>query len=171
MCAQCWESASRPRAFRPDPCPPGFPWTQVVGRYDGVLRAAVLAAKERGRSDLVPLLGTALAEAVQSSAPGWPGAIVLVPVPSTRAASRRRGGDYLRLLARRTAVELQRMGRPAAVAPALRLLRTPRDSAGLTSAERARNLQGVFAAAAGTARLAEGARLVLVDDVVTTGAT
>ena len=142
----------------------------MAGAYDAVLRTAVLHVKERGRSDLLPLLATALAAAVARAAPG-PVAVLLVPVPSTRAAARRRGGDHMRLLARRTAVELQHSGRPAAVLPALRLLRTPKDSAGLNSAERTRNLAGAFAAAADTAHLADGASVVLVDDVVTTGTT
>lgn len=170
VCTRCRESMLRPRAFRPDPCPVGFPATWVAGEYDGVLRTAVLAAKERGRSDLLPLLGVALAGAVARAAPES-GAVALVPVPSARAASRRRGGDHMQLLSRRTAVELRRTGRPVAVLPVLRLLRTPRDSAGLTAPERMRNLDGAFAAAADTARLTAAAHLVLVDDVVTTGTT
>ena len=170
VCATCWAAVAQPREFRPDPCPPGLPPTFVAGEYDGVLRTAVLAAKERGRSDLLPLLAAALTGAVANVAPGA-GAVLLVPVPSTPAAVRRRGGDHMRALARRTALELQHAGRPAAVVPALRLVRTPLDSAGLTAAERARNLDGVFAADVDVARLAAGARLVLVDDVVTTGTT
>ncbi|MDQ3466119.1 MAG: ComF family protein [Actinomycetota bacterium] len=170
VCVTCWAATGEPRAFTPDPCPPRFPPTWVAGRYDAVLRSAVLAVKERGRSDLLPLLGAALAGAVAAAAPGS-GAVLLVPVPSTRAAVRRRGGDHMRLLARRTTVELQRAGRPVTVLPALRLLRTPQDSAGLSAAERARNLDGVFAAGANTRRLAAGACVVLVDDVVTTGTT
>lgn len=75
------------------------------------------------------------------------------------------------LLARRTALDLQRGGRPAAVLPALHLLWTPRDSAGLSAAERAGNLDGAFAASLDARRLAAGTQLVLVDDVVTTGTT
>lgn len=170
VCSTCRPATGAARPFRPDPCPAGFPSTWVAGEYDGALRTAVLAFKERGRSDLMAILAAALAGAVIRTAPGT-GPLLLVPVPSTRAAARRRGGDHLRLLARRTAVELQRAGRPAAALPALRLLRTPRDSAGLTAPERARNLDGVFAAASDTARLAAGAHVVLVDDVVTTGTT
>lgn len=142
----------------------------MAGPYAGVLRTAVLHVKERGRSDLLPVLAPALARTVIMAAPG-PVPILLVPVPSTPAAARRRGGDHMRALARRTAVVLQDSGRVAAVLPALRLLRTPRDSAGLTSTERAVNLQGAFGAAADAASAAAGARVVLVDDVVTTGTT
>lgn len=170
MCRRCWDGALGPRRCRPDPCPPGFPPTWVTGTYAGVLRAAVLAVKERGRGDLVPLLATALAIAVERAVPG-PGAVVLVPVPSARAAARRRGGDHMLLLARRTAVELQRGGRPATVVAALGLRRTPRDSAGLTAAQRARNLAGAVRLTPGAAGLTGCARVVVVDDVVTTGAT
>ncbi len=77
----------------------------------------------------------------------------------------------MRLVAPRAAAELRNSGRPAAVLPALVLLRIPQDSAGLTAAERERNLDGALAAASDTRRLSAGAHVVLVDDVVTTGTT
>lgn len=170
ICGGCRASVGPARPFVPDPRPGGFPPAWVAGEYAGVLRSGVLAAKERGRADLLPLLAGALAGAVTRAVPGS-GPVLLVPVPSSPRAARRRGGDHMLALSRRTAVELTRAGRAAAVLPALRLLRTPRDSAGLTAAERAVNLDGAFAVAPGMARLAAGLQIVLVDDVVTTGTT
>lgn len=65
---------------------------------------------------------------------------------------------------------LRRAGTSAAVAPALRLSRGARDSAGLAHARRAQNLAGrVTAVESGVPPLADP--IVLLDDVVTTGAT
>ena len=131
----------------------------AAARYERGLRAAILAYKERGRRELTRSLAALLAE----TAAGLmrPGA-TLVPVPSARAAARRRGGDHVRRLARRTAAQLG-----ASMVPALCLTRVVQDSAGLGAAQRHANLAGAMAAHAPPA----GAAAVLVDDIVTTGAT
>jgi predicted amidophosphoribosyltransferase len=136
----------------------------AVAAYDGAVRAALLAYKERGRRDLARPLGELLGRSsgvVLERAP--PGQVVLVPVPSARSVVRARGGDHVVRLARRAAV-----GCGARVAPdVLSLARAVRDSAGLTTGERAINV-----AHAMTARpAARGLRALLVDDIVTTGAT
>jgi predicted amidophosphoribosyltransferase len=143
----------------------GFP-AAAAGSYEGGLRTAVLAYKERGRRDLAPALGDLLAQAVRSvieevGEPGW--ALALVPVPSSRAQSRVRGGPHVLRLARQAA---RLTGLP--VAPdALRLERAVLDSAGLGARARARNLRGAMGAAAPPA----GAVALIVDDILTTGAT
>ena len=53
-----------PAPARPTPAPPGLPPTTSLGGYDGVLREALLAYKERGRHGLAAPLGGLLAEAV-----------------------------------------------------------------------------------------------------------
>jgi predicted amidophosphoribosyltransferase len=131
----------------------------AAGPYADGLRKAVLRYKERGRHDLAAPLAALLAEAASGLvSPGT----VLVPVPSSRAAARRRGGDHMHRLARRAG---QRLGIPAV--PALRLVRAVRDSAGLGASERHTNLTGAMAARPGP----PGAAAVIVDDIVTTGAT
>lgn len=145
----------------------------AAGDYVGVLRGAVLAYKERGRRDLAPVLGTALGRAVGRAvgrAAGRPTAVWLVPVPSRRPVARARGGDHVRRLARVAVDHLGRHGVRAGVYRALRVVGRPRDSAGLGARDRAANLAGVFAVAARRAPPA-GVLLILVDDVVTTGAT
>jgi predicted amidophosphoribosyltransferase len=147
--------------------------------YRGPVRDLLLAWKERGRHDLAPLLAEGLEAAVRAAVGASgprPGAassggahLLLVAVPSTRAARRRRGGALTHELAARAAARLRGAGLGAEVAApsSLRLLRAPRDQAGLTSAQRALNLAGAHR---GHPRLA-GRACVVVDDVVTTGAT
>jgi predicted amidophosphoribosyltransferase len=149
----------------------------AAGAYAGPVRPAVLAFKEHGRAELAAPLGTALALAVAAVLRGAPasegGAVLLVPVPSSAAAVRRRGRDHVRELADAAATELRAVG--VAVDTARLLGRSPgrrvRDSAGLGALERQANLAGRFRVRLPRAGLPPGSRLVLVDDVVTSGAT
>src|SRR5262249_35076390 len=113
--------------------------------------------KEDGRRDLASVLGTLLARALAGSTG------VLVPVPSTSEAVRRRGGDHVRRLAQ---IAARQTGR--SVRQPLAIRRTVRDSAGLGICERRANLAGAFVA--GPPPL-PGNPAILVDDIVTTGAT
>jgi predicted amidophosphoribosyltransferase len=144
----------------------------AVGRYTGPLRTGLLRYKERGRRDLAgplaALLATALHEVIGAAAPGGP-VLRLVPAPSQAVAARARGGDHVARICRALAAQ-----RPdVRVARPLRLSRGVRDSVGLDAVERAANLAGgvhVRRAAALRGQLTRGP-VVLVDDVVTTGAT
>jgi predicted amidophosphoribosyltransferase len=152
----------------PPRCPASLP-VYALGIYHGRLRTALLAYKERGRRDLAGPLGAALAAALGTLAPGS-GGLYLVPVPSRWSAAVRRGGQHVALLADRAAAALAGAGMAAAVAPALRMAPGVRDSVGLNLAEREANLAGrVLLRPAGLPPT--GAPAVLVDDVVTTGAT
>jgi predicted amidophosphoribosyltransferase len=135
----------------------------AVGRYTGPLRSALLRYKERGRRDLAGSLGELLAAAldeVVGPAPVW-----LVPAPSRPAAARERGGDHVARLCR--AVAARRPG--VQVARPLRLARRALDSVGLDAEQRAANLAGRVRVR--PAALPGAGAVVLVDDVVTTGAT
>jgi predicted amidophosphoribosyltransferase len=133
---------------------PGGPPVRAAGRYAGPLRSAVLRYKERGRRDLAAPLAALLAPLVP------PGAACLVPAPSRPAAARARGGDHVRALCRELG------GGP----PALTLGRGARDSVGLDARERAANLAGRLRVRP-AALPPPGVGVLLVDDVVTTGAT
>lgn len=128
----------------------------VLGRYEGGLRRATLAFKH-GRRDVGLALAAALAK--RFSAP--PG-VTLVPVPTTTARRRERGFDQGALLA-------HELGRRSGAG----VLAVLRQSAGDAQRGRSRSARldarGRFRCE--NPRLVEDARVVLVDDVVTTGAT
>ncbi|WP_328858564.1 ComF family protein [Williamsia herbipolensis] len=164
-----------PVALTPRVPPPVSTW--AVGRYVGPCRGAVLALKEHGRGDLVPILGAAVARdlvrlAVWSELPHTTGSLILVPAPTRWWAARRRGGDPVTAIAR-AAADL--LGPRVAVVGALRTSMWAQDSAGLSARDRVDNLAHAISL---TARRASLARLrapdtavVLLDDVLTTGAT
>lgn len=149
-----------------------LPTVHALARYTGPIRAAVIAAKERGRRDLPPLLGAALGAglAALQDAGALPRDLWLVPAPTRRAAARARGGDPVTAMARAAAATLAAYRRSAGVAPCLFLARRARDSVGLDAAGRAANIAGAIRFDARAAP-PPGASAVLLDDVLTTGAT
>jgi len=143
--------------------------------YAGSVRSVVVHWKDRGRHDLEGALAAALAPVVAAAAgvsrPDDRGGPVrpvplLVPVPSSAAGRRRRGADVVHLLTRRAA-----RGGGWPVRPVLAVRRRVLDQAGLGSQQRRRNVAGAFAVRAGAVPLLAGRRVLVVDDVVTTGAT
>jgi len=174
LCAGCCTLLASPRVASPRRFPWGFPPTVAAGGYAGPVRPAVVAFKERGRVELAAPLGAALALAVAAVVAGVPGPrrpVLLVPLPSSAAALRSRGRDHVRELAARAVAELRAAGLPAAEALLLGRTGRLRDSAGLSAGERRANLSGTFALVTGADAIPSEALLVLVDDVVTTGAT
>jgi len=140
------------------------------GRYEAALRRLLLAAKERDALGAVPVLGDRLAAAMALLLLARPEAaeaeVVLVPVPTARAAAAARGLDLTLSLAQIAARRLHAAGVPARVGAGLKLVRRPVDQAELDREGRLANLTGAFRAG----RLPAGG-LVVVDDIVTTGAT
>ncbi|MGY0006855.1 ComF family protein [Micromonospora sp. I033] len=155
-----------PAPTRPDPAPAGLPPCVALGPYGGALRNGLLAYKERGRHGLARPLGALLAEVV-AAAVGPPGPVTLVAVPDTARAARARYGDHLDRLTRHAAARLRAAGWPVRVLRPLRALPRP-DSVALDSAGRAAAAEAAF-----RLRRAGGAAgpVVLLDDIVTTGAT
>ncbi|MGZ6791409.1 MAG: ComF family protein [Mycobacteriales bacterium] len=152
---------------RPRPCPPGLPPVAALAPYAGPVRALLLAHKEHGRLALTGPLGGGLAAAtlvLPAAAGDRP--LVLCPVPSAPSAVRARGHDHAWRLARAAATALRGAGVPARAERLLRPARAVADQSGLSSAGRAANLHGALRA---TGR--PGGAVVVVDDVVTTGAT
>jgi predicted amidophosphoribosyltransferase len=141
----------------------GLPVT-AAGRYAAGLRSALLAYKDGNVRSLAPWLANYLAASV-IALDTTPMPRVLVPVAGRRSAARRRGGDHLLRLARLAG---QRLGVP--VVPALALTGRVADSAGLTSQQRQTNISDRMRAGPMPRRFA-GAYPVVVDDIVTTGAT
>lgn len=149
----------------PDPVPAGFPPAAAAAAYGGPVRGALLAHKERGQLGLVDPLGVALAAAVRCLSP--PAGVVLVPVPSDPRSVRARGHDHARRLAGRAARQLRAEGVSASAVALLASGRVVADQAGLGAAGRAANLEGALHAR----RRLDGLTVVVVDDVVTTGAS
>lgn len=167
LCGSCAVRLRGPARVRlPCPAPHGLPPPWAVAAYAGPVREVIVAHKERGLAGLTGPLGAALARAVLA-VPVAVVPLLLVPVPSARASVRRRGEDPTLRIARAAARELTRRGVAASCVPVLRHRRRVRDQSGLTAADRAANLDGALRAR----RDLRGVRVVVVDDVVTTGAT
>ncbi|MFF5971637.1 ComF family protein [Streptomyces sp. NPDC012769] len=168
------------RRVRPSPEPHGLPAVHAAAPYEGGVRALLLAHKERGALPLARPLGDALATAVEAAtrplrAAGDP-PLLLVPVPSSRRSVRARGHDPTRRIALAAAGRLRRSGRAARVLPVLRQCRPVSDQAGLGARGRLANLAGALEVSRGGLRLLDeaaraGGRVVLVDDLMTTGAS
>ncbi|GIE90583.1 ComF family protein [Actinoplanes regularis] len=164
----------RPYRASPSPPPPGFPPCVAVGPYAGALRGALLAYKEKGRHRLAEPLGALLAGAVAAVAPR-DRPVLIVPVPSTRAARWERYGDHMSRLTTHAVRRLRAAGWPARVEQPLRALPKP-DSTSLDAAGRstaAVNSLRINRARIGNLRRGGAMRgtLVVADDIVTTGAT
>ncbi|WP_251093634.1 ComF family protein [Streptomyces sp. Caat 7-52] len=189
LCPRCRATLGRgvPRRARPVPEPAGLPVVHAVAPYAAEVRALLLAHKERGALALAGVLGTALAAAVRaglgegtgagpdaaagSAGRASPEPVLLVPVPSARWAVRARGHDPVRRMAYAAAGELRRTGTPARVVAVLRQRRAVADQAGLDARRRLENLAGALEVAVGGGRLLGPGPVVLVDDLMTTGAS
>lgn len=166
--ALCDLAVPTPGPVAPRPVPPGWPGCHATLRYEGVAAGLVRAFKDEDRRDLADVLARLLADAVRRAAlqGGSRGGLLVVPVPSSPAAIRRRGDQPMLQLARR-AVHL--LGPGAAVEPGLRVRRGTADQAGLDRAARLANLDRAMTVR--RSHRVRGRRIVLVDDVLTSGAT
>ncbi|MFH8409970.1 ComF family protein [Streptomyces sp. NPDC018019] len=104
-----------------------------------------------------------------SATPATP--LLLVPVPSAARAVAGRGHDPVRRMALAAARDLRRSGVPVRVLTVLRQRRTVVDQAGLSARQRLANVSGALTVVAGAGRLVAAAPVVLVDDLMTTGAS
>ncbi|MEU8511119.1 phosphoribosyltransferase family protein [Kitasatospora sp. NPDC048722] len=168
LCPACRHTLSASR-----PGPTLLPWAHAAAPYADPVRQLLLAHKERGALRLAGPLGEALGRAVRSALGPRAGLapLLLVPMPSARAAVRARGHDPTLRLAAAAARSLRRAGLDARAAPLLRHTRPVADQAELTAAERRRNLHGALTVLPRAHRSLAGRQPVLVDDLVTTGAS
>jgi predicted amidophosphoribosyltransferase len=149
-------------------CPRQDPGVPVfsLGRYAGARRRAVVELKEHGRTDLLVPLADAVAAALRTlivwgliAAP-----LTVVPAPTRLLAARRRGGDPVTRIARAAITGTGIDG--LRVQPALAMRAFTRDSVGLSSAQRERNVAGRV-----RQRTPVSGEVLIFDDIVTTGAT
>ncbi|WP_025272664.1 ComF family protein [Haloglycomyces albus] len=161
LCHDCAAelAAVIPHAVR-RPC---LPPIATAGPYQGVLVEALCEYKERSRRELALPLSRILmpvVTAVAGSLDQSESQVTVVPIPTTPRAYRRRGFDHVRHVARRL---------PAAVAPWLKARNRP-DSVGLDDRSRLRAARRSLYLGSVPSTAPRGA-VVLLDDVVTTGAT
>ena len=144
--------------------PPAYDRARAAVRYDEMARKLVLSFKYGDRLDLAPMMGRWMARAGRELLAE---ADALVPVPL----------HWRRLWARRfnqSAALAGAIAEPAGVPVlpgALKRVRATAQQVGLSKTERADNVQGAFRVPAERKGQVAGRRLVLVDDVLTSGAT
>jgi ComF family protein len=150
--------ASACPACAAEPTPLAF--ARAAGVYDGRLREAILALKFRGKRALAHPLGDLVAARCAEAF----GAIdALVPVPLARRRERERGFNQAELIAARLGRRLGIPARPRWLGRA----RSTEPQSELDAAARRRNVRDAFLAAPAVA----GRSIVVIDDVLTTGAT
>jgi ComF family protein len=144
--------------------PPAFERARAAVSYDGVARRMVQVLKYSDRTDLAPWMAGWMARA---GAELLADAEVVVPVPLHRRRFLWRrfnqSAELARTLARRAGKPFEPM--------ALMRVKVTRQQVGLTAAERDENVRGAFRIAPEHRAAVAGRRIVLVDDVYTTGAT
>jgi ComF family protein len=184
VCATCWAKLSFiappycprlgiPFVYDPGPDllsmeaianPPAYARARAAVRYDDVARTLVHALKYQDRTDLAPAMGRWMARAGRELLTD---ADALVPVPLhwQRGWSRRynQSGALARAIERQSGVKL--------VSEALRRVRPTQQQIGLSRSQRATNVQGAFKVAPDRQSLIQGRRVILIDDVLTSGAT
>lgn len=160
----CEECRAQIRPVPPDTeLPVGLEGVVSVGYHEEALRTAVLKLKFQRDAAVAPPLGALLADGLHPYLGTWE-ADGLVPVPIHWARRWERGFNQSELLAQRVGRTLSMPVRPVL----LRTRKTP-PQVGLEATARQRNIHGAFALAP-QVRVA-GQRLILVDDVRTTGST
>jgi ComF family protein len=184
LCPACWaklsfiarpycERLGIPFAYDPGPGivsmqaisdPPAYARARAAVRYDDVARTLVHALKYGDRLDLAPTMGRWMAIAGSEILPGCDG---LVPVPLHWRRLWTRRFNQSAMLAKAISAA---SGIPLAHA-ALRRVKATAQQVGLTKSERAENVQGAFRVPTEGKPEVTGRRLVLVDDVMTSGAT
>src|SRR6185437_6506963 len=184
LCAGCWSKLSfieppycarlgTPFVYDPGPgllsmeaiaAPPAYDRARAAVRYDDVARALVHSYKYSDRMDLAPLMGRWMARAGRELLAG---ADALIPVPL----------HWRRLWARRfnqsaaLAIGISQASGVPTLHAALKRVRATAQQVGLSKTERADNVQGAFRVPAEEKPHVAGRRLVLIDDVLTSGAT
>ena len=144
--------------------PPPFDWAGSALLYNDASRPAILRLKHGEALEMAPWLATMIGRVLAAGGHDWD---VIVPVPLHRRRLWRRGFNQSAEISRHLG---HRIG--ASFEPGLLLRRrnTP-SQGGLSRKARFRNLAGAFELAPDAKARLEGRRVLLVDDVLTTGAT
>jgi ComF family protein len=184
VCANCWSKLSFiakpfcprlgiPFVYDPGPellsmeaiaNPPAYTRARAAVRYDDVARTLVHALKFQDRTDLAPAMGRWMARAGQEllTEADW---LIPVPLHWRRAWGRRynQSGAPARAIERQSGVKVR--------GELLARVRATEQQVGLSRPQRASNVQGAFKVSADRQSEVQGRRVVLIDDVLTSGAT
>lgn len=184
LCATCWgklsfiappycERLGIPFAYDPGPGvlsmqaiadPPAYGRSRAAVCYDEIGRTLVHALKYGDRLELVPLMGRLVARAGEKLLAE---ADALVPVPLHWRRLWMRRFNQSMLLAK----AISRASGVPVVEDALKRVKPTAQQVGLSKAERAKNVQGAFRVPPEAKAAIAGRRLIVVDDVQTSGAT
>ena len=184
LCAQCWSSLSFieppycarlgiPFAYDPGPGllsmeaianPPSYARARAAVRYDDISRALVHSLKYSDRLDLSPMMGRWMARAGRELLSDVD-ALVPVPLHWRRQWARRfnQSAALAGVISGLTGVPVVHGG--------LKRVRATPQQVGMSKSERAENVQGAFRVATEHESDIAGRRLILIDDVLTSGAT
>jgi len=184
LCPACWSKLSFiappycarlgiPFVYDPGPgvlsmeaiaAPPAYHRARAAVRYDGVAKTLVHALKYEDRTDLAPTMGRWMTRAGTEL---FAEADALIPVPlHWKRGWARRYNQSAAL-----AAVISRVTGIAVETDLLRRIRPTPQQVGLSRAERARNVQGAFAVEADQRAAVKGRHFILIDDVLTSGAT
>jgi ComF family protein len=184
LCAACWRKVSFiappycerlgiPFAYDPGPGvlsmqaiadPPAYHRARAAVRYDEIARTLVHALKYGDRLDLAPIMGRWMARAAHELLHE---ADALVPVPLHWRRLWARRYNQSALLANTIAAEAD----VPVASTALKRVKATAQQVGLTQTQRAENVQGAFRVPPEGKAEVVGRRLILIDDVLTSGAT
>lgn len=163
LCGECWSTLEVPAVAMTDDA--GIP-VYAASLYGDTSRKLVLAFKHGGRIALAKLLARLIAARLPVvSAGADPPLLVPVPLHPWRLWSR--GFNQAALLAK----ELERLGKGEALVDGLRRNRRTPSLGGLGRAARERVLRGAITLHPAKAKRLAGRHVILVDDVLTSGAT
>lgn len=144
--------------------PPAYDRARAVAHYSGAMRTLVHQLKYADRHDARALLGRWLAETGRDLLAG---ADLIAPVPLSRWRLLSRRFNQAAILAK----ELSRLTGLSIDPQLLRRTRSTKTQVGLTHDQRRRNVAGAFSVPANRRARLQGRNVLLVDDVITTGAT
>ncbi|MGD1023858.1 MAG: ComF family protein [Candidatus Sulfotelmatobacter sp.] len=149
---------------------PVFERAVAYGSYEGGLRELIHLLKYSGVYPAANVLGRMLAEVVEELSPGFAAdQLFVIPVPLHRSKLRQREFNHAELIARAALKLRPASGRLNLLAGALERKRGTPSQTGLTRHQRRENVRGAFGVT--QAESVQGREVLLVDDVLTTGAT
>ena len=135
-----------------------------VAQYRNEVRAVLLAYKEDGEREAGKILTEALLQARRGISKHL--VCVFVPIPSNPKSVRRRGRDFMLDLCNQVAIQSGDK-----VLSIIKVNRDVQDQSKLSEKERSQNLVGAFDCAPKNLKLLAKFPIILVDDLLTTGAT